>query len=209
MMKMNRQLFFGLVVLSFCACNGLKTVEKKDEQGHVLERYTIDPKTQAKQGLCETFYPEGQKASESSYVNGVLQGRKTLFYPDGKVQQYQNFDKNGVISGEYQSFHENGQLKAVGQYSGGAMNGTWHFYYATGQLKETVYFVNNEENGFFMEYHENGQIAAEGTYKNNLEEGLLKTYDINGQCIKQMMCQAGVCQTIWKKDLGVEKPTKL
>lgn len=182
------------------ACSKIETVEVKDDDGHVIERYMRRKSDFAKEGKYEKFAADGVKIEEASYRNDTLHGQRTLFYENGKPQYVEQY-KNGLFEGPYRAFHDNEKLKLEGNYAGGAMTGEWKAYYPSGQLKEIVRFENNEENGPFTEYHDNGKLKAEGSYlEGDYEHGELKLYDEQGELFRRMMCDRGICKTIWLRD---------
>ncbi len=191
------------VILFFTACQySLEKVEKKDDKGNIVERFTIDPKTRLKQGAYQRLFAQTGGVYElSQYDKGVPTGEQKLFYESGKVAEIRHLDAAGHYSGPYQAFFEDGKPKAAGQYVNNAMQGEWLNYHPNGQLKERVQFNNNIENGIFVEYHPNGKIAAKGTYLDgDHEQGALEIFDTTGTLIKKMNCEMGVCHTIWAKD---------
>ena len=47
---------------------------------------------------------------------------------DGEFKVQQVILKNGKKDGPYKSYHENGQLKSVGEYFRDKKRGTWEYY---------------------------------------------------------------------------------
>lgn len=178
-------------------CNNLELVENTDEEGVLKEQYTVNSKTQTKEGSYKSYDSDGKLIEEAAYKNGALDGERRLYYADGSVQSIETFEA-GQHNGRFLNFHENGKVQLQGDYLNGNMEGEWRGYYNNGQLKEVVPFLNNNENGTFVEYHENGNLKAEGTYLNgDNENGELKLYDENGELERIMQCKNGVCETTW------------
>ena len=199
---MKYHLFFLLVFTSFFACQNTETIENKDDSGVLTERFSRLKGTEIKHGKYQSFYPGGQIFEESNYVKDSLDGVRTLYYENGKVQSIEQL-QNGKYIGKYQKFSETGQLILEGDYVDNEMSGIWKGFYDTGELKEEVTFAHNEENGAFKEYHKNGKLMTEGAYQNgDREQGELKKYDENGELAEVMLCDYGVCMTTWLKDKG-------
>lgn len=208
--SMNKIGYLAVTLLIFVSCRNVEVIENKNEAGHLVERFTIDPKTKLKEGLHETFFGDtGGKCEESNYKAGILRGEQIFYYENGQVRERRNFDENGSFTGVFKSYHDNGHLKSEGQYENGAMDGKWKFFYKSGNIKEIVFYKNNVENGPFIEYHENGKIAADGTYINELENGLLKIYDDKGNLTMQKQCENGICRTTWKSSMSADSAKKL
>ncbi len=193
---------FLFAVLVFSACSNLETVENKDGNDAVTERFTINKKSKMKEGNYFSFYPNGQKLEESVYINDSLQGERKLFFENGQVESISNH-ANSMFVGKYQKFDENGKLTNEGQYANNEMSGNWKRWYDTGELQEEVSFEANMENGPFKEYHKNGKLKTEGVYLNgDNEQGELKIYDENGVLTQKMYCDYGVCSAFWTKENG-------
>ena len=187
--------------LIFGACmSETETIEVKNEAGQVVEKYERKKSNFAKHGLYQMFDDAGNLIESAHYVNDTLDGKRTLFFENGKPQYIENW-VHGKFEGEYKSFYESGQLKMLANYHDNMMQGESKVYYKNGTLKEVVHFVNNEENGPFVEYHENGKLAAEGSYlEGDHEHGELKLYNDGGILVKIMDCDRGICHTRWKKE---------
>jgi antitoxin component YwqK of YwqJK toxin-antitoxin module len=197
----------AMLILIACSSK-LDTVEKKDENGVLLERYTRLKTNFAKEGLYESFYPSGKLYEQSTYHNDTLTGERKLFHENGNLLIVEHHEQ-GRFEGAYKVYYENGQLELEGMYVDNKMTGPWKRYYPSGQLMEIVEFSDNQENGPFIEYHENGNLKAEGAYLDgDHEHGLLKLYDENGQLERKMNCDRGICRTIWTAEEGdVKKET--
>ena len=178
----------------------LETVENKDDDGNVTEKYSRRKDTFAKEGLYQAFFA-GKLSEEANYTNDTLHGERKLYFANGKPEIIENY-KNGQFDGTWQEFYESGQLKMVGSYKNNEGSGIWKTYYETGKLKEEVRLEKSEENGPFKEYHQNGNLKTEGTYSDGSETGEMKEYDENGEMTAKKHCWKGVCQTVWSPEEG-------
>lgn len=198
---MKLTLFFPFLVMIFIlSCSpDTKIIVQKDGENKILEKITVDARTQKKQGLYQRFYPSGNLAEEAYYDRDSLNGIRKFYYESGVLEQEQNY-LSGIFQGPFRSYYINGNINVEGNYVNNVMDGVWKRYYDTGELREEVNFVNNDENGPFREYYKNGNIKAEGTYINGPnEQGELKEYNEDGELIKIMSCTNGICNTIWVK----------
>lgn len=182
-------------------CNaGLETVEKKDAEGNLVERFQRRKTDFAREGLYEQFFPDGSRIEVASYRNDTLDGQRTLYYENGQLQYTENYDM-GQFHGPYRAYYPSGQLKLEQQYFNNRLEGESRAWYENGQLKEVVQFEQNQENGPFREYYPNGQLKAEGTYlEGDNEHGELKLYDEDGTLVRVMQCDRGICRTTWEKE---------
>ncbi len=198
------------VILLFVSCENREVIEKRNENGLLIERYTINKSTKLKEGFHEIFSANSNALVQTSnYKAGVLDGDQIVYYETGQIEEKRHLDETGSLSGDFLSYFENGKMKSEGHYAYGAMNGKWKFFYSNGNVKQILYYRDNVENGPFVEFHETGKMAAEGTYENDLEHGLLKIYDKDGTLTEQRDCNNGVCRTIWRSDVSKDGSKKL
>jgi antitoxin component YwqK of YwqJK toxin-antitoxin module len=94
------------------AMTDLNIAEIPHENGEIRFRYarkmSPDGSRWIRHGLFVAYHPNGAKASEGRYEEGVEQG-------------------------VWRDYHENGQPAAEGQYDGGAEVGQWRYWNADGQ----------------------------------------------------------------------------
>lgn len=176
----------------------LEMIKSTDEDGNLV---TFSKRTNgdAKEGVYRKMTPDSVLMEVAFYENDTLEGARILFSEKGDTQVVETY-RRGIFDGPYNAYHANGQLEFSGKYENNAMEGTWKRFYDSGMLMETVTFAGNDENGPFVEYNENGTLKAEGNYKGgDNEDGELKVYDENGVLLKTMLCDNGMCKTIWKK----------
>ena len=191
--------FVSLLVFANCSTSNLETVENKDENGRVVERFTRLKKDFAKEGRYQAFYPNGTTREDAFYRHDTLDGERKLFYPNGTCELIER-RQLGSFEGKFQNFYENGTLKSEGEYRNNSMTGKWRFLYKNGQPKEFVMFKDNEENGPFQEFYMDGRLKTEGNYKNgDAEDGELRMYDSLGMLLKIMDCDGGRCRTKWER----------
>ena len=182
-------------------------IEVKNDAGIVVESYQITADS-LKVGEARIFDDEGKLFDLSNYVDGKLEGKRTLYYKDGAVDTEENY-ANDVLVGEYVQYYKNGSPMQKGNYENGVLSGEVVSYYESGEIRESVTFSDNIENGPFTEYHPNGKKQWEGTYLNGDNEyGLLIEYDTQENMLKKMQCDSlGMCRTIWSKEKGDIAPS--
>ena len=109
---------------------GKRTIYYKNGNPEIIENY----KRGVLSGTYQTFYEEGGNDIVGEYDNGVMTGVWKRHYPSGQVMELVTFSDN-LENGPFTEFHENGKLKAEGQYAGG-----------------------NREQGLLKLYDENGEL---------------------------------------------------
>ena len=189
--------FLLVIILASCKDN---TVTIKYPSGQVEEVYETKGED-LKHGKYTAYHENGTVREECTYVEGKLEGERTIFNKEGKIEIKEIY-KDNILNGPYTTYHANGKVKLEGEYVDNVLKGIVKGYYPSGSLKEEVTFENSREDGPFKEYHENGKIKWEGTYRmGNNEFGLLQKYNEEGVLIQKMMCDdKAICTTTWTID---------
>ncbi len=203
-MKQNK--VFGLLIFMIFLLSCKKDVEQHqvfDEGGVLVEEYTRNIKTFAKEGLYTRFYNDGKTPAEQvTFAKDTMNGWWIFYYENGDTSRISKV-VNGVLEGVHKEFHPNGEVSQVYNHVNGEIVGLFKEYFESGALKGEIQFEDNNENGPFVEYHENGKKAWQGTYLNGKEDGGIQKFDENGVLIRKLNCVVGRCETTWKKE-GVE-----
>ncbi len=198
-------LYCFLVASVATGCSKVETIENRNDEGVLLERYTRKKTDYAKHGEYTSFFPDGQIHEQRFYQDNLLDGESKVFFANGKLDYVENH-KKAQYEGLYQKYFENGQLSNEGQYVNNEMSGMWKRWYENGQLREEVQFAANNENGPFKEFHENGKLKTEGTYINgDNEQGELLIYNEEGVLSEKMICEYGICATTWTAEGGEQE----
>lgn len=142
--------------------------EKKDNSiNSSVAKFKPQQKTE------KTYYGNGKKFSEISYINGEKDGTEKIYY-------------------------KNGQVCSKTEFRNGKREGPRTQYYANGKIFSEVSFTNDKENGIYKTYHENGKISSEVEYINGTRNGILKEYDNNGSLIFETPYIKGVIHGVIK-----------
>ncbi|MFK8044449.1 MAG: toxin-antitoxin system YwqK family antitoxin [Crocinitomicaceae bacterium] len=62
-----------------------------------------------KEGVWTSYFENGQKNSESTFVNGINNGYSMVWFPSGKVRYFGDY-KGGKQVGEWTYFNEEGKI---------------------------------------------------------------------------------------------------
>lgn len=85
--------------------------------------------------------------------------------------------KDGKSFGEWKYYHENGRLKAIGNYDEeGIEQGTWNFYFDNGNLSSTTEFKDGKGEGEKRTYFYNGKPTSVTTLKDSEINGVYQSY---------------------------------
>lgn len=94
-------------------------------------------------GPFAEYYLNGTPKGTGFLHEGQLDGRRVMYYPDGKISLIRHY-KNGIADGEELSYHRNGQLRLLGILQKGEKTGLWQDWYSNGQLKKAVEFKKDK-----------------------------------------------------------------
>lgn len=100
----------------------------------LIENYRND----SLNGLQKTFYPNGQLAEKTEYLEGKQHGESFIYNEEGKVTKYYNY-RNGQLHGQAIIYNAEGEKLQEGQYVEGKKSGTWK-YYSDGKLEKEENF---------------------------------------------------------------------
>jgi len=105
------------------------------------------------------YYYSGKIQGEGTFLNGALDGSRTLYYTNGKHATERNYT-NGIANGLEKEFYEDGSLKQKGEYVNGKEEGIWDTYFPNGQLKQRSNLKNGIIDGETTVYYSTGKILA-------------------------------------------------
>lgn len=191
-------LFFVLTI--FTACSNKKKIEVKNKQGVVIESYFVEKKhPELKTGVYNKFYDDGKILETAKYIDGKINGERTLYYQDGKIMQVENYVDN-KFEGKFTAYNEDGSLQQEGNYKDNMMNGVWKNYFKEqkNKVKEEVTMKDNHIDGLYKEYYPNGNLYASGNKKEIMDDidvydGEVSIYDslVSNKLIRKLHFENG------------------
>jgi antitoxin component YwqK of YwqJK toxin-antitoxin module len=133
-----------------------------------------------KNGKSVTFFENGTPATESSWVNGALNGVCRSFYPSGK-KKFETMYRLGKREGLNLIYYESGQQMITGQYIGDQYDGIWKFFDEKGITKFELKYklgkllnpevIDKIESGVFKEFDQaKGKLKDPEDFSQNPEE---------------------------------------
>ena len=96
---------------------------------------------------------------------------------------YKKFS-NIPFSGHIESYHSNGQLKIIGNFSEGKKVGNWVEYYISGAKKSEGRFVNGKKDGAWVYYFLNTNIKEKQLFIDGNRDGLWEKFDVDGTLVQ-------------------------
>ena len=123
-----------------------------------------------------------------------LSEKKVLIQTDEVVKRddtyYEKFS-NVPFSGSLESYHPNGQLKIIGEFSDGKKVGEWTEYYMNGIKKFQGHFARGKKDGAWMYYFLNANIKEKQFYNDGIKDGLWEKFDVDGAIVQTESYQNG------------------
>lgn len=171
-----RSLFILSVVLLSACGSGKKVVSVivEDKSGNTELIYT---KVQAPENLVKEirYYANGDTLSITPMLKGAVHGTVSRYWKGNKLKERITF-ANGVQSGSFERFDNNGTLVFEGELENGLKTGIWTTWYDDVQMQEQRVYANDVPNGKWTYWYIDGSLKREEVYKDGklIEE---KNYD--------------------------------
>lgn len=189
--------------------NGLRKTWMDKE---IVEENFVDD---VKQGNTVYYYDTGKILRKIPFRDGLEDGKAYDYdklgniisitdYKKGFVVNKENinrFDYNGLKTGLWKDFYENGNVKTECSFWDGKKNGFYKEYSEEGNLVKIEKYQNDEkqENApelksydLKYDYYPNGKVKVEGSYYNNKAEGVRREYTPEGKIEKSYVFKNGV-----------------
>lgn len=128
-----------LCVLLFTFCENSKHKKKSDK---ILQKTTIENVKQS-DGLYLEKHDNGQIKIKGEILQNKRIGIWTSYYKNG-IKQSENTYIDGVLSGKTVSFYTNGQVRYIGYFIKNKKDGKWNFYSKQGDLDKTLEYKGGE-----------------------------------------------------------------
>lgn len=141
-------------------------------------------------GVFQAWYSNGTPKIKGSYVKGNKTGDWSEWYENGQLKLQAAYDK-GKLNGAYSRWFENGQQQVIGIYNKDLISGLWIVWNSKGEkISEGEYVANKREN--LWTYYNAGKKWAEGNYLGNLQDGQWIYWDDKGNKVKSILYQKGI-----------------
>jgi len=107
------------------------------------------------------YYHENSKAimTLENYVNGKLEGVRSVFYPNGKLAEQTNYSK-GIKVGPYKKYSVEGVVLEESIYKNGQFDGIAIYGDPKGNIVAQGIYVNGKKKGIWR-FYENGKLVSE------------------------------------------------
>lgn len=180
--------------------------------------YYKDPlgETTFKHGKWEYFDENGNTIEIRNYYKDKLNGKLTMFYPNGKVR-YSSYFKFDLQDSIYQEYYENGNLAIEAFYKKDKLFGFRKLYYVDGRQQTLEEYIDSTKyvqefwlpdslhtqtvingNGTATYFHTNAEIKEHYNYKNGLPHGEFVVRSIYGYDLTTGFFENGKKSGDWK-----------
>ncbi|MBK8814059.1 MAG: toxin-antitoxin system YwqK family antitoxin [Methylococcaceae bacterium] len=96
-------------------------------------------------GIQVMYFSNGQKRSETSYLNGKKDGEEKIWFENGQKRFVVINNKQGRRNGLFTMWNENSRKSMEGNYINGKQNGVTTFWYDNGQKRAELIYKNDVE----------------------------------------------------------------
>ncbi len=131
-------------------------------KGHFIEQ-------KLKEGLWEFYNTQEKKIAEINYKRGKLDGKKEIYYYNGKPS-YKVTYKNGMKNGVEVRYYDNGEKETEQQVVNDKFEGKIYVYYPSGKFKIMGSYKNNLKDGKWSFYSSSGKIEHTIIYHHGVAE---------------------------------------
>ena len=118
------------------------------------------------------FDDRGIVSYQEDYKNGKLDGTKIIYYEpvNGQylVARYYSY-REGLLHGEFKTYHPNTNLESEGSYDNDKLNGTVKRYHSNGKLMQIERYNYGVKHGYWIFYDEEGKQVGYKLYWEGVE----------------------------------------
>lgn len=120
---------------------------------------------------CETYWANGNVHLKEEFADGVPNGVRATYYPDGKRWQVSHYQR-GEQHGTEERWYKNGVRALLATYQNGALIGDYARWYASGKPWETAHYLpGGALDGLYTKYWRNGKVAERAEYRAGVRHG--------------------------------------
>lgn len=122
------------------------------------------------------FTNKGNVLSEGKMKGKERVGEWLYYHTDSKVVMTRENYSNGVINGKTTTYYPNGKITEETEFKNGIKEGENNYYSPDGVLLKKLFYKNDQLDGRVFYYDSNGDVKIEGNYKDGKKRGLWKYY---------------------------------
>lgn len=156
-----------------------KSVEEHDDEGLLVKgeyyntSHQIEAQVDNKNGIRIIRNQYGLVVSKDTIQDGVMSVRTTFHY-NGNPKEIAPY-KNGIVDGMRRTFLPDGEPNTQEQWENGRPNGTT-IVFQNGEKAAEIPYVNGKKNGIEHHFRDGHIIVEEIAWQNDLQDGPKTTY---------------------------------
>jgi antitoxin component YwqK of YwqJK toxin-antitoxin module len=124
---------------------------------------------------------DGSLSETIEYKNGVMHGKRTFYYSDGKPQYITDYAGGKKHGEEINYYEKTGKIKSIRYFKDGIEDGKITTYFPTGEVEQEMWLKDGKKNGKNILYNaSSGKITLwiERHYKDDLRHGRYTEFDL-------------------------------
>jgi antitoxin component YwqK of YwqJK toxin-antitoxin module len=159
------------------ALNGIDVNEEGfDEEGK--KQYEKNFRRQRPHGTWTYYFEDGKTVSvRETYVNGQLQGSRVTYYANGEKKAEETYMYN-LITGTVKNYREDGSVESVVEFRASRPHGLFTAYYPNGKIKEQGEFVAGKKHKEWKEFDEHGNVTKTTMFRAGIPTGFLDAREV-------------------------------
>jgi antitoxin component YwqK of YwqJK toxin-antitoxin module len=142
------------------------------------------------------YFVDGKVKSNVKYSENGLIANTIIFHNNGKKMaegMYHEKKKDSTWT-----YFDKTEMRIFDEfYENGIKSGVWHNYYNDGKIKESITYKNDKKNGVWMIFYTDSILKAKALYVDNEYDGLFQTFHLNGKLYKSGKFDKGLKQGVW------------
>ena len=135
-------------------------------------------------GITNAQIMEGENGLYYADNNTLYNGQYEEFHDNGNLKLEMDIT-NGLVDGTVKLYNESGIVKEIRTYKEGQMNGKWVTFSADGQKTSEVHYLNGKKHGTWHIWGENGALRYEMQYNKGKRTGKWVQRDGQGNLISE------------------------
>lgn len=223
-----RLAIFG--ALALCACDDGTVHVVRFPSGKIREMWTEkgpNPKATVREGLFQSFFPDGSRSSAVEYRGGGKNGSASMWDAGGRLRfkgEYKDdflvreirYDTSGKVSADRRFSVKTDRVKAIGS-SGDSLtvpetcawseaagrpplkDGLCTMKYADGKVMATRYYQSGRLNGPVKAWYRDGTPWMDGSYANAIPAGRWRTWTPGGNPLWSAAYDKGEREGAWEE----------
>jgi antitoxin component YwqK of YwqJK toxin-antitoxin module len=114
-------------------------------------------------GIGYEYYADSTIRSESTIVDGKLEGMTKIFFENGKLEEIRSF-KKGMMHGKWEKWNKDQVRVAEANYKNNLKDGKWFVWDDKGTLRYDMTYEQGKKVGTWYMYDDKGKLTDKKSY---------------------------------------------